>query len=185
MIGESSVGKTSLVLRFDNRGFNQKFTTTIGVDYSDRVISIDGKDVKLQIWDTAGQERFHSLTTSFFKRAEGFALVFDLNKRDTFDSIARWMKDVQAQAKPDSDIVLVGNKCDVIERVVTKEEAEELAVQYGIPYFETSAKENINVEDMFTSLATSIKKRIVEDEPEEEKTIDLNKPNDEPKAGCC
>ncbi|KAG5177675.1 Rab8D, rab family GTPase [Tribonema minus] len=160
MIGESSVGKTSLVLRYDKRGFNAKFTTTIGVDYSDRMLTVDARAVKLQIWDTAGQERFHSLTTSFFKRAEGFALVFDVSDRRSFDAVARWMGDIREQGKADSDVVLVGNKCDVKERAVAKGEAEKLAKHFAVPYFEASAKDNVNVDVIFETLASSVKRRL-------------------------
>ncbi|CAM9175419.1 unnamed protein product [Ascophyllum nodosum] len=160
MIGDSSVGKTSLVLRYDNRGFNRQFTTTIGVDYSDRLLELDGRQVKLQIWDTAGQERFHSLTTSFFKRAEGFVVVYDVSNRQSFESLARWMKDIMEHGKRGSDVIICGNKCDLQGREVAVEEGEQLAANMGVPYVETSAKDNINVDDTFDSLALRVKTRL-------------------------
>ena len=78
MIGDSSVGKTSLVVRYDEDSFSTMFMTTIGVDYRDKLVTIEGRDIKLQIWDTAGQERFRSLTSNFFGRADGFAICFDV-----------------------------------------------------------------------------------------------------------
>ncbi|CAB1118577.1 unnamed protein product [Ectocarpus sp. CCAP 1310/34] len=160
MIGDSSVGKTSLVLRYDKRGFNLRFTTTIGVDYSDRLLELDGRQVKLQIWDTAGQERFHSLTTSFFKRAEGFVLVYDVSNRQSFESVSTWMKDIVEQGKRGSDVVICGNKCDLQGREVAREEGEQLAAELGVPYMETSAKENLNVEETFGNLASRVKTRL-------------------------
>lgn len=160
MIGDSSVGKTSLVLRYDDRGFNLRFTTTIGVDYSDRLLELDGRQVKLQIWDTAGQERFHSLTTSFFKRAEGFVLVYDVSNRQSFESVSTWMKDIVEQGKRGSDVVICGNKCDLQGREVPREEGEQLAAELGVPYMETSAKDNLNVKETFDDLAARVKTRL-------------------------
>ncbi|CAM9646607.1 unnamed protein product [Phaeothamnion confervicola] len=169
MIGDSSVGKTSLVLRYDKRGFNPKFTTTIGVDYSDRLLEIEGRQVKLQIWDTAGQERFHSLTTSFFKRAEGFVMVFDVTNRQSFDNVRRWMNDISEQGKKESDIVVCGNKCDATSRQVSEKiEAATLCKEFQVPYVETSAKENINVDSVFGSLAAKVKNRLDAKSSEEE-----------------
>jgi Ras-related protein Rab-8A len=172
MIGDSSVGKTSLVLRYDKRSFSGQFTTTIGVDYSDRLMEIAGRKVKLQIWDTAGQERFHSLTTSFFKRAEGFVVVFDLSQRSTFEGIGRWMSDISEQGKSGVNVVLVGNKCDLAEkRAVTEEEGSDLAKRYGGLYFETSAKENVNIDGVFTHIAEAVKSRLDSIQEKDEKAI--------------
>lgn len=118
--------------------------------------------MRLQLWDTAGQERFRSLTSNFFGRADGFVLAYDISNRPSFDHVIGWMRDIKTRAPPDCDIVLCGNKSDLEnDRVVQAEEGKQLADEYGVQFFETSALTGDNVENMFMSLASTIKhKRI-------------------------
>lgn len=163
MVGDSSCGKTSLVLRFDQNVFSTKFVTTIGVDYRDKMVKIEGAPMRLQLWDTAGQERFRSLTSNFFGRADGFVLCYDISNRPSFDHVIGWMRDIKTRAPPDCDIVLCGNKSDLeSDRVVQVEEGQGLADEYGVQFFETSALTGANVEGMFTALATTIKRRRID-----------------------
>jgi Ras-related protein Rab-8A len=122
--------------------------------------------MRLQLWDTAGQERFRSLTSNFFGRADGFVLTYDISNRPSFDHVIGWMRDIKTKAPLDCDIVLCGNKSDLDnDRVVTFDEGKQLADEYGVQFFETSALTGQNVEKMFTALATTIKhKRIDEAE---------------------
>lgn len=164
MVGDSSCGKTSLVLRFDQNVFSTKFVTTIGVDYRDKMITIEDAPMRLQLWDTAGQERFRSLTSNFFGRADGFVLCFDISNRPSFDHVIGWMRDIKTRAPPDVDIVLCGNKCDLDnDRVVQYEEGKALANEYGVQFFETSALTGHNVDSMFTALATTIKHKRIDE----------------------
>lgn len=164
IVGDSSCGKTSLVLRFDQNVFSTKFVTTIGVDYRDKMVKIENAPMRLQLWDTAGQERFRSLTSNFFGRADGFVLCYDLSNRPSFDHVIGWMRDIKTRAPPDCDIVLCGNKADLdADRVVQHEEGKMLADEYGVQFFETSALTGHNVEGMFTALATTIKHRRIDD----------------------
>jgi len=164
MVGDSSCGKTSLVLRFDQNVFSTKFVTTIGVDYRDKMVKIEGAPMRLQLWDTAGQERFRSLTSNFFGRADGFVLCYDISNRPSFDHVIGWMRDIKTRAPPDCDIVLCGNKSDLdADRVVQFEDGKNLADEYGVQFFETSALTGNNVEPMFTALATTIKHRRIDD----------------------
>ncbi|NXG50025.1 RAB10 protein, partial [Psilopogon haemacephalus] len=106
---------------------------------------------------TAGQERFHTLSTSYFRGAQGFVLVYDITNLDSFQSISSWMKDIYEKAGDEVDIILLGNKCDKeSERVVPKQKGEKLAWEHGIPFFETSAKDNVNIEDAFSVLTEEI-----------------------------
>lgn len=172
MVGDSSCGKTSLVLRFDQNVFSTKFVTTIGVDYRDKMVKIEGAPMRLQLWDTAGQERFRSLTSNFFGRADGFVLCYDLSNRPSFDHVIGWMRDIKTRAPPDCDIVLCGNKSDLdADRVVQYEDGKNLADEYGVQFFETSALTGHNVETMFTALATTIKHRRI-DEYENSAAVD-------------
>lgn len=163
MVGDSSCGKTSLVLRFDQNVFSTKFVTTIGVDYRDKMVKIEQAPMRLQLWDTAGQERFRSLTSNFFGRADGFVLCYDISNRPSFDHVLGWMRDIKTRAPPDCDIVLCGNKSDLEnDRVVDTSEGEALAEEYGVQFYETSALTGQNVEGMFTALATTIKHRRID-----------------------
>ena len=120
--------------------------------------------MRLQLWDTAGQERFRSLTSNFFGRADGFVLTYDISNRPSFDHVIGWMRDIKTRAPPDCDIVLCGNKCDLDnDRVVTYEEGKQLADEYGVQFFESSALTGQNVEKMFTALATTIKRKRIDE----------------------
>ena len=120
--------------------------------------------MRLQLWDTAGQERFRSLTSNFFGRADGFVLTYDISNRPSFDHVIGWMRDIKTRAPPDCDIVLCGNKSDLVdERVVTYEEGKQLADEYGVQFFESSALTGNNVEKMFTALATTIKHKRIDE----------------------
>ena len=120
--------------------------------------------MRLQLWDTAGQERFRSLTSNFFGRADGFVLTYDISNRPSFDHVIGWMRDIKTRAPPDCDIVLCGNKSDLDnDRVVTAEEGKQLAEEYGVQFFETSALTGNNVEKMFTALATTIKHKRIDE----------------------
>jgi Ras-related protein Rab-8A len=164
-IGESSVGKTCIITRCADDIFREKFLTTVGVDFklSDRII--DGRQVKLQIWDTAGQEQFHTITKSYFRGAQGVILVFDLTSRRSFDRTHIWMDSITETAPENIDIVLVGNKTDLPDRLITVEEGRDLATVYGAPYFETSAKTGENISLVFDSLARAVMARIAADPP--------------------
>lgn len=120
--------------------------------------------MRLQLWDTAGQERFRSLTSNFFGRADGFVLTYDISNRPSFDHVIGWMRDIKTRAPPDCDIVLCGNKSDLDnDRVVTFDEGKQLADEYGVQFFETSALTGHSVEKMFTALATTIKHKRIDE----------------------
>lgn len=120
--------------------------------------------MRLQLWDTAGQERFRSLTSNFFGRADGFVLTYDISNRPSFDHVIGWMRDIKTRAPPDCDIVLCGNKSDLDnDRVVTFDEGKQLADDYGVQFYETSALTGHNVEKMFSALATTIKHKRIDE----------------------
>lgn len=158
VIGESAVGKSCLLLRYTDNKFQETFMTTIGVDFKTKHLEIDGTPVKLQIWDTAGQEKFRAITKAYYRGAHGILVVFDISRRDTFNQVKMWIDSIKDASTDTIDVILVGNKAD-LDRAVTKEEAQELATQSGIKYYETSAKENTNVEDAFQNLAKAALKR--------------------------
>ncbi|KAH8850237.1 Ras-related protein Rab-8A [Schistosoma japonicum] len=158
LIGDSGVGKTSILLRFSDNLFNQTFISTIGIDFKIRTVDIDGKKIKLQIWDTAGQERFKTITTAYYRGAMGIMLVYDITNQHSFNNIKTWMQNIDEHANNDVEKMLLGNKCDVDEkRQISFQQGLQLANSHNILFMETSAKSNINITEAFEALATGIK----------------------------
>jgi len=157
LIGDSGVGKSSLLLRFAENEFCDTFTSTIGVDFKVKTIEIGERTVKLQIWDTAGQERFRTITSSYYRGAHGILVVFDVTNPETFTNVQKWLTEVERYALEGVTKVLVGNKCDLESlRKVSRQEAQEFADQLGLIYLETSAKSASNVTEVFTQMSQAI-----------------------------
>lgn len=167
ILGESKVGKSSILNQFTEKAFTENLPPTLGIDYKIKKLDIDGTDVKLQIWDTAGQERFRSITESFYRGCHGVLLVFDLTDRDTFEKVKAWIMSIHEKAGKNVVICLVGNKLDLkgadgVDMVPTHV-IEELVDAHDIKYFLVSAKENISIYTSFHYLAKEIKDRILKD----------------------
>jgi len=161
LIGDSGVGKSCLLLRFADDTYTETYISTIGVDFKIRTIEIDGKVIKLQIWDTAGQERFRTITSSYYRGAHGIIVVYDVTDDESFQAVERWMHEIERYAGNDVNKMMVGNKCDLVaKKKVEYATAKEFADNNGIPFFETSAKDNQNVENAFMDLTREIKKRM-------------------------
>merc|ERR1711908_145464 len=161
LIGDSGVGKSCLLLRFADDTYTESHISTIGVDFKIRTIQLAGKTIKLQIWDTAGQERFRTITSSYYRGAHGIIVVYDVTEPETFHAVERWMTEIERFAGPEVNKMIVGNKCDMVtKKVVDYAKAKEFADQHGIPFFETSAKDNQNVEQAFLDLTRDIKKNM-------------------------
>ena len=161
IVGESGVGKSCLLIRFTEGIFIENYISTIGVDFKIRTIKQDNKTIKLQIWDTAGQERFRAITKSYYHGSHGIVIVYDISDRKTFDKIPDWMEQIkQSDDNEDSCKILIGNKCDLASsREVKIEEGEELARHYDIPFMETSAKDSLNVDNLFHTMAIAMKEK--------------------------
>lgn len=179
IIGDSGVGKSSLLVRFADNHFSGNYITTIGVDFKIRTIEIQGERVKLQIWDTAGQERFRTITSTYYRGTHGVIVVYDVTSGESFANVKRWLHEIDQNCDVVNRI-LVGNKNDDPDRkVVLTEDARRFADQMGIELFETSAKDNINVEEMFravTQLVLKSKKDQKErlDDPKEQGRLKLD-----------
>ncbi|XP_062999736.1 ras-related protein Rab-26 [Elgaria multicarinata webbii] len=161
LVGDSGVGKTCLLVRFKDGAFLAgSFISTVGIDFRNKVLNVDGVKVKLQIWDTAGQERFRSVTHAYYRDAHALLLLYDVTNRASFDNIQAWLTEIHEYAKQDVVLMLLGNKVDSTqERVVKREDGEKLAKEYGVPFMETSAKSGLNVDLAFTAIAKELKHR--------------------------
>ncbi|CAG5131961.1 unnamed protein product [Candidula unifasciata] len=162
IIGNSRVGKTSLLTRYIDDRFTENHNTTIGVDFMVKDLVQEGKIAKLQLWDTAGQERFRNIVSLFYRGAEGLVVVFDVTDGESFKKVPFWLEEAMTQNEADCIAILVGNKTDMPNRAVDKETAQAFADQHGIQYIETSAKSAANVHELFDAMAEAILKRKTE-----------------------
>jgi len=185
IIGDSGVGKSSLLLRFADNTFSSSYINTIGVDFKIRTLDIDGQRVKLHIWDTAGQERFRTITSTYYRGTHGVIVVYDVTNGESFANVKRWLHEIEQNCEVVSR-VLVGNKNDCPDRkVVLYEDAKRFANQISINLFETSAKNDVNVNEMFTTLT-----RMVLRNKREKKQADVIRPDSKPDKSqrdskCC
>ena len=175
IIGDSRTGKTSIINRYLGQEFSIDMISNIGIDKQEVIRKMkDGNEMKIIIWDTAGQERFHSISSGTIKNSQGIIVCFALNDRNSFDNVLTWLQDVR-EISSKIPIVLFGNKCDLIdERKVTEKEAKEFANDNEIIYFETSAKENINIKEGFEKISEDAYAKVITDE---EVKIELLKKN--------
>ena len=161
IIGDTGVGKSCLLLQFTDKRFQPVHDLTIGVEFGARMISIDQKNIKLQIWDTAGQESFRSITRSYYRGAAGALLVYDITRRETFNHLTRWLEEARQNANSNMVIMLIGNKSDLDHRrAVSTEEGDRFAKENNLVFLETSAKSAHNVEEAFVQTASKIYENI-------------------------
>jgi len=193
IIGDSSVGKSSLLYRYTEQDWNPHYIATIGVDFKVMTFDRDGKVIKLQLWDTAGQDRFRSIVHTYYRGAHAVMLVFALNDRESFDHLCEWTQDVQRFATAGVPIVLIGNKADCPhgDVAVSDEEAEALAKHLGGVYMKTSARTGGGVDEAFTEvLERCLQQRLAilsKQGKQPDGTIKLTKPVIAPKkaSGPC
>ena len=157
LIGNSGVGKSSIIQRYMKQTFEDSYKCTIGVDFLMKTLEIKGKTVKLQLWDTAGQEKYKSMVASYYRGANVALVVFDITNHSSFDSLPLWIENYYKNGPEQKNIILIGNKKDMVEnRQVTQEEAETFSETNNMMYFETSAKEGDNIEYVFTYAAEKL-----------------------------
>ena len=194
LMGDSQVGKTSLLLNYTEHIFPEEPIATIGVEYKDKYIIKDNYNIRLQIWDTAGQERFRSITKSIYRNANGVLFVYDITNKESFANIKNWIKDLQNVGN-DIKGIIVGNKIDLDpERIIDKKDLEEMANKYQMPFIETSAKQNTFVNDAFNLIIDELLKDRTEEQIVEmfsrktksDLSVTTKKTNEKlKKNGCC
>ena len=202
IVGESSVGKSNIIIRYTSGEFKNDISNTLGIELYNKYINIKDKYAKLQIFDTAGQERYHSIVSNYFKGSHGCFIVYDITSEQSFEKIEFWYNYVKQNANNNVSLILVGNKCDLDEqRVITKEMGKEKAKNMNCPFFETSALSDENINEIFQEMMENIYDKIGVQMEEECDTNDRkssivannivnispekNEKNESEKKGCC
>ncbi|PRP84995.1 Rab GTPase [Planoprotostelium fungivorum] len=185
LLGESAVGKSSLVLRFVKGHFLEYQESTIGAAFLAQTVCLNDTTVKFEIWDTAGQERYHSLAPMYYRGAQAAVIVYDITNHESFERAQEWVKELQRQGNPNIVMALAGNKLDLeANRRVTIEEAQAFCDTNGLLFMETSAKAATNVNELFVAIAKKLPKNQPNPRPvsDSRRIVDNTPP---PKKGCC
>ena len=160
LIGDLGVGKSCVILRYVEGDFPGNIMSSIGVDFKTKQIELDDHSIKMQIWDTAGHEKFRTITTSYYKSAQAIIILYDITQKSSFDHIRNWITEIDKFGKQGVLKVIVGNKLDLENnRKISKEDAENLALKYGVKLWEVSAKDNTNIEEMFVDTIKTLLER--------------------------
>jgi small GTP-binding protein len=162
LLGNSYVGKTCILLRFSEDTYKDDYEVTIGLNYRIKTLNIDNNPIRMQIWDTSGEEKFKAIAKNFYRGAHGVLLIYDICEKNSFLDVKSWIEQIIENTDNDNLVmILCGNKCDMEkERNISKNEGENLANSYKIPFFECSAKENINIDEIFNTLAKNIYEKV-------------------------
>ena len=159
IIGDSMVGKTSILSKYSSKTFNENYLATVGLDFFTKDEIINDKMIRIKIWDTAGQERYKALTRCFFQKAQGVIIVFDVTNQKTFSDLQYWIESMNSHLYDDIDsipVIIIGNKIDLPKRIVTKEIAEQYAKEKNFNYYENSAKTGEGIDNAIKELARKV-----------------------------
>ena len=211
IIGDSSVGKSNLLMKFAHNKFTEDYQATIGVEFGAKNVELNSQTYRIQIWDTAGQENFRSITRAYYKNSVCAMVVYDITNKESFEHVQNWIEDVRNQSPKTVLIILIGNKIDLEDqRVVSYDEGNEFAMKNGLIFGETSAKSGVGIEEIFLKSVQEIVKNMGKDyydlssetcgikkgnrrnssrgrssSKDNSKNIDLNSGNTPQKKGCC
>lgn len=189
LLGDSGVGKSSIVLRFVADNFKLDAEATIGASYMGKILQFNEKMIKFNIWDTAGQERYHSLAKMYYRDANAAIMVYDITKKGSFEGLKRWHKELTEFGPKDIAMIIAGNKEDLVEsEAVGPDEAQAFAKSIGALYKKTSAKTNYGVEQIFRDLASKIFPEVDAEVPTRRGTVTVNKAASDKtkeKKKCC
>ena len=194
LVGDSFVGKTNIMSKYIKNEFHEDSKATVGVEFGSKQFTVEGHSIKAQIWDTAGQERYKAITSAYYKGAKGAFIVYDITRKQSFDSVEKWVNDVTAVADKKITIILIGNKCDLEDqRQITKEQGEEKANKLEIAFSETSALSGENLDKAFDKMMNEVYKKCHEEMLSDDvdlidgkgKDINLDKKDANEKKKCC
>ena len=193
LIGDSAVGKTNIMSKYLKGEFMENSKATVGVEFGSKLFTIDNHKIKAQIWDTAGHEKYKAITGAYYKGSKGAFVVYDITRRDTFDSADKWINDLKASADPKINIILIGNKSDLDDkREVLKDQGEEKAKSFGCAFLETSALNGDNIDKGFEMMISEIFKKYGNDSNEDDELGSVEKGEDikldkkeNQKKSCC
>ena len=189
-LGDSAVGKTSLIGRYINNNFSNNYISTFGADSQFKKTRLqNGQEIKVRITDTAGQERYHAIAANYIKKANGILLVYDITNKDSFENVNKWAKEIRDKSEDSIPIVLIGNKLDLEEkRCINKEEGEEFAEKYcngGIKFYETSCKTGANVNEAIDDLVNQVYDKYSKNNLNEDNNINLDAKQKGRGGKCC
>ena len=194
LVGDSFVGKTNIMSKYIKNEFHEDSKATVGVEFGSKQFTVEGHTIQAQIWDTAGQERYKAITSAYYKGARGAFIVYDITRKQSFESVEKWVNDVTAVADKNITIILIGNKSDLEDqRQVTKEQGQDKANKLEIAFMETSAFSGENLEKAFNMMINEVYKKCHEellaegdvDIIEGGKDINLESKQNEEKKKCC
>ena len=196
LVGDSSVGKTNIMSKYLKNEFHEDSKATVGVEFGSKQFNIEGHQIKAQIWDPAGQERYKAITSAYYKGAKGAFVVYDITRKQSFDSVDRWINDLRAAADKNLSIIIIGNKCDLEDqRQVNKEQGEDKAKNYEVAFMETSALSGENLDKAFDKMINEVYKKCHEEMiaeadidivgKSEDINLDKTKPKNPDKKKCC
>jgi len=194
LLGDISVGKTSIITRFTEGAFFENMANTIGVEYHRKTIKLKGKGIEMEIWDTSGQERYQSIAKSFYRGCMGIIIVFDVTSEKSFGNVKSWIEHLNSDADSEVIKILVGNKSDLKDEFssVDKIEIAELTKECNLVYFETSAKSGENIKEAFEFMALQIYDKVTDSEPRDRrvslassKRSPKKREDNEKSDGCC
>ena len=188
-LGDSAVGKTSLIGRYIDNYFSNNYIGTFGLDSQFKKKKINDEEINVKITDTAGQERYQSIAANYIKKANGILLVYDITSKDSFENVNKWAGEIKEKSEVSKPIILIGNKLDLEDkRVITKEQGQEFAKKYcdgGINFYETSCKTGENVNEAIDDLVTQVYDKYAKNNLNEGNNINLNEKQNRERGKCC
>ena len=193
IIGNSAVGKSSILRRFAQDKFNANYFATIGIDFFTKDVILDNERIHIKMWDTAGQERYKALTQGFFRNAQGLMIVYDVKNKESFDDLKYWIQSIENNINIQNKnipAIIIGNKIDLNEREVDKNEAEQFAKSKDYKYFEVSAKSGQGIDESIKYLIKKVIEVVDKNEEQKKKSIvinneDENNTDKSKKINCC
>jgi small GTP-binding protein len=185
VLGDSDTGKTTLLTRYYSQSFYHDSRVTIGCELRTKILEINNKKIKLQMWDTAGQEKYRYINKVYYRGACGVIITYDCTNENSFNNIKYWIEEIKANADNNICKVIAGTKCDLVNKTVDIQKAEELGRELGVKVFETSSKNDVNVDETFQQLASEILEKSAPGDLKDISKLKLQSDPSDNKRFCC